>query len=236
MLSTPSRFVSSVLVTSVLVATMAATVVSAGCASVAPKPSEHVTEQSSRMSSPALTKAASATIDESLDHFIADGWVVFSKARADLDQDGRQDMVVLVEHQRSGKSVDGYPTPRTRYVLIVVQDEPFARLAAMNPDILRQKREFGMYPPTVQIDAAHGEFAITQSGGTSGRRWLYTLTFRHERARSAWYVASCSFETNSHDVRGRPQTSTGEHSYPYTLKNDFGHFDRDEFEGFCPKL
>jgi hypothetical protein len=229
--STLSRFVSSV-----LVAGLAAAVVSAGCASAASKPSESLAEQSSRASSPALTTAPSATIDESLDHFVADGWVVFGKARADLDQDGRQDLVALVEHERSGKTVDDYPMPRTRYVLLVVQGEPFARLAAMNPDILRQKREFGMHPPTVQLDAAHGEFAITQSGGTSGLRWLYTLTFQHKRARSGWFLASCSFETSSHDVRGRPQTSTGEHSYPYTLKNDLGHFDRGEFEGFCPKL
>ena len=236
MLSTPSRFVSSVQGASLAAAVLAVGCIAAGCASAAATPAESVAEQSSRASASALTTAPSATIDESLDHFVADGWVVFSKARADLDQDGRQDMVALVEHERSGKTVDGYPMPRTRYVLIVAQDEPFARLAAMSPDILRQKREFGMHPPTVQLDAAHGEFAITQSGGSTGRRWLYTLTFQHERARSGWFLSSCSFETSSYDVRGRPQTSTGEHSYPYTLKNDLGHFDRDEFKGFCPKL
>lgn len=221
---------------SVLAAALAAS--SAGCAATTAKPDQSVTEQPAATPSrpPSPRAAPIQPIEDSLEHFVPEGWVVFAKARADLDRDGRQDMVALVEHKRAGKSVDGYPMPRSRYVMVVVQGERFARLAAMSRGVLRGRDAFGMYGPSVQLQAGHGRFSITQSGGTSGHRWLYTLDFQHHRERGAWFLASCSFETNSYDVRGRPQSRTGSHSYSYTLKNDFGHFDRDEFNGFCPEL
>ncbi|QDG52207.1 hypothetical protein FIV42_16095 [Persicimonas caeni] len=216
---------------------LAAAALAASCAGASAAPSAtSATEQNAAQAIRSQPTRPSQPVDQSLDHFVPDGWVVFGRARADLDQDGRQDMVALVEHKQSGQRVDSYPLPRTRYVLIVVQGEPFARLAAMNAELLRTEHEFGMLGPTVELEASHGRFAITQSGGTSGHRWSYTLDFQHDRTRSAWYLAACSFDVTSFDVRGRPQTGTGEHSYPYTLKNDFGHYDRGEFEGFCPKL
>jgi hypothetical protein len=229
MLATPRFSSSSVLV-------LATAIVAMGCAGATTKPDERATEQRAAPGSSAPRAEHNVPIDEALDHFVPNGWVAFARARADLDEDGRQDMVALVEHERSASSIDNHSIPRSRYVIIVVDDEPFARLAAMNPEILRTKLGFGKPAPSVQLDAAHGAFSITQSGGTGGNRWSYTLNFQHHRTRSAWFLASCSFETTSQDVRGRSQSSTGQHSYPYTLDNDLGHFDRGGVDGFCPEL
>lgn len=225
------------LFSSTRIAALAAAAVVAGCAGAAPKPSAvSAVEQGQGGEALSPSVSHSRPVAQSIEHFVPAGWVVFAKAVADLDRDGEQDVVALVEHERSGKTVDSYPMPRSRYVMIVVQDAPFPRLVAMNPEILRAKDQFGMYGPTVQLEAAHGAFSITQSGGSSGHRWSYTLDFQYHPERAAWFAASCSVETNSYDVRGRPHSSSGEYSFPYTLRNDFAHYDRGEFDGFCPKL
>lgn len=172
---------------------------------------------------------------KALAHFVPQGWKVADRAEADLDEDGDSDVVALLEYGRSGESVDSYKMPTHRFVIVVLQDEPLPRLAAINAKILLADDDTsGRSLQSYSVEAREGEFSIVQNG----LQWSSTLRFDYTPKASTWYLEGCTEKTSVRKPnQAEGETKTEEESYPYTAKNDLRHYDRDQFaDTGCPFL
>lgn len=172
-----------------------------------------------------------ATPEQALEQMAPEGWSVFDSATADLNADGEDDLIALIENDAAKDGAPGDAYPQHRDVLIVVGDQPAARLAVRSERLLRQRGQFGGSSANVKLDATKGEFSIAETGGRGGYRWTIEYTFAHRPALSAWTLAQCTSRRRSPGSSWR----TEETEYPAGEEFGLENLDRRTFEGDCPK-
>lgn len=169
-----------------------------------------------------------------LEHFVPRGWIVFESATADLDGDGDEDVIALIENERNAETQPpgSLPYRTERYLMIVNAERPFPKLAALNGQILRARGDYGMSGGGIELEVGKERFSVSESGGSSSLRWRYERVFEYSADNADWYMVECTEQ--SHEVKaasaGEPET-TEYPSLPYFSLNNFAP---DAHEGACP--
>jgi hypothetical protein len=144
--------------------------------------------------------------------------------RADLDRDGRQDAILVLEATRrrpDDEESDGF----TRTLLVLVgQPDGTYREAARNDKVAYCTGCGGvMGDPFEGVAVKPGSFTVTNAGGSSWR-WSVQYTFNYSRRDRAWQlvrIVSRSFNTNQPDLEEVKVSSP---------PKDFGKIDLTEFD------
>jgi hypothetical protein len=153
---------------------------------------------------------------------------------ADLDRDGRQDAVLVLEATRrrpDDEESDGFI--RTLVVLLGQPDGTY-RDAARNDKVAYCTGCGGvMGDPFEGVAVKPGSFTVTNAGGSSWR-WTNEYTFNYSRRDRAWQlvrVVSRSMHTSKPDLE-EVKVSTPPRDFG---KIDLADFDPENWEGEGPR-
>jgi hypothetical protein len=153
---------------------------------------------------------------------------------ADLDRDGRQDAILVVEATKrrpDDEESDGFI--RTLVVLLGQPDGTY-REAARNAKVAYCTGCGGvMGDPFEGVEVKPGSFTVSNAGG-SNWRWTHTYTFNYSRRDRAWQlvrVVSRSLNTNQPDLEA-VKVSTPPKDFG---KIDLADFDPENWEGEGPR-
>jgi hypothetical protein len=156
--------------------------------------------------------------------FIERGMRPLALESADLNGDGLQDVVLVLERQPA-KPSDAEIEEQQRPLLILLRQPGRAlRLAKRNDKVIYCSTCGGvMGDPFMGIEVRAGMFAISHGGG-SGWRWSNEYTFKYSRRDATWQLVRVR-EENFH--AGQPDKVEKK---VYTPPRHFGKIGIEEFD------
>lgn len=127
---------------------------------------------------------------------VPDGYYVQGIHQGDLDEDGRDDYVMVVARQGEDSLAMQSDQPIHRdLLLILAQPDGSFGVAGHNDRVVYCTRCGGvMGDPLEEIVVDSGKVTIQQYGG-SAWRWSRTTRFVHSKERSGWFLALDSTES-----------------------------------------
>jgi hypothetical protein len=148
--------------------------------------------------------------------FVETGLTVLAIERGDLNRDGREDAVLVLEPN---------DPEQPRPLLILVRDAKGALQLAKRSDKAVLCRDCGgiMGDPFQSVNVEKGRFTIEHYGGSSWR-WSASYTFAWSRRDQSWQLVKV--ESSSFHVSDPGSEETTVHTPP----KDFGLIDVEEFD------
>lgn len=182
----------------------------------------------------------SRPVPRALQALVPAGWSVLAWQRADLNADGRADLVYVLQRLRDAPApasartepdVDGdgdlanAESPRPLVVALAAADGRL-RVAARNDRIVRCRACGGVWPePFEALTAWRGGFALAHYGG-SGLRWSERWRFDHDAKAGTWFLSAW---VDGWDTAGRAQ-----HLHRTLVRGQ--HFGSVRFEQLDPEV
>lgn len=159
--------------------------------------------------------------------FVPGGQIVIAQARADLDADGRDDVLLVLEADREATK-GNEPDELPRRLLILRRDASGALQLVKQSEQAVLCRQCGgvMGDPFESVEAKKGSFTITHYGG-SAWRWASRYQFNYSRRDQTWQLVYAE-ETSFH--AGDPE-KTQKKSVARPPKQ-FGKIAIDEFDPY----
>jgi len=167
--------------------------------------------------------------------FVAQGTQPIWFSKADLDKDGKDDyLLVLQKHRRPG--AEDFEIEETQRPLLVLVNGGDGKLreAARNERVVLCSNCGGvMGDPFVGIEAGAGSFTVMHYGGSSWR-WSSSVKFAYSRKDRAWQlvrVEESNFHTSDPD-KEKIEVATPPKDFG---KIDFKDFDPGKWKGVGPR-
>lgn len=158
--------------------------------------------------------------------FAEKGTKLLTFTSADLNGDGRQDYLIVLEKakEKTGEEEDAVGKDRS---LLIVMRQPDGSLKQVkrNDKIIMCSNCGGMMgDPFYKLEAGPKTFTIGLNGGGAGERWLYEFTFDYSRKDNTWQLTLAS---DMQFVVGE-----GEDAEPklYKPPKDYGKIDVQDFD------
>jgi hypothetical protein len=166
--------------------------------------------------------------------FVEPGTRALAIERADLDGDGRPDVLLVLQKQKASEPDAGMPERERPLLILTRQPDGSLKQAARNDKVVYCSTCGGMMgDPFMGITPGPRAFTVEHYGG-SGWRWSVAFTFGYSRRDGAWQlvkVDSSSFHASEPDKVDkkveRPPRDFG--------KIDFADFDPDDYAGKGPR-
>ena len=133
---------------------------------------------------------AEVTSTKDYNQLVPDGFVIMDKAEGDSNNDGTQDMLlVLKSQQEKDEELLGDDAPERMLRLLVKDANGMYSIAADNNNAIFKKNMggAGSDDPYQSITVKPGQFSITHMGGSTDR-WTYRHTFSYNKAANAWFL------------------------------------------------
>jgi hypothetical protein len=147
------------------------------------------------------------------------GFTILNKKTGDLNQDGIDDMIVVLENQQRLDT----DVPRPLLILLGSGNRMY-RLLARNDDVVLNKDEGGVFgDPFEGIAIRRGYFSIEHYGG-SAWRWTRVITFRYVPAQKQFVLhrdAGVSYHTS--DPEKTDNIVTNKAKYGKQLFTDYSN-------------
>jgi hypothetical protein len=181
-----------------------------------------------------LRESAPSAVPSELRPFVLPGTKPIEIERGDLNGDGRQDVVLVLERQKLRPSDDDIEAGQRPVLILIRQSDGRLKLAARNDAVAYCSTCGGiMGDPFVGIQIGSRSFTVSNYGG-SAWRWSFDYRFDYSRQDDAWQlvrVTESSFHTSEPNkaktkVR-RPPKDFG--------KIGFAEFDPEKFVGQGPR-
>ena len=165
--------------------------------------------------------------------FVESGTKAIWLAKADLDRDGREDAILVLE--RLARSPDDAMEDGQRPLLLLSrQADGSLRVAARNDRVVMCSACGGvMGDPFMGVEAGAGSFTVSHYGGSSWR-WSVDYSFNWSRRDRTWQlvrVESTSFHASEPD-KVETKLSTPPKDFG---KIDFADFDPEDWKGKGPR-
>ncbi|MCW5605418.1 MAG: hypothetical protein KIT18_12825 [Burkholderiales bacterium] len=182
-------------------------------------------------------RAALADVPAEVRPFIEKDSVPIELKKADLDRDGREDWLLVIQHAKPRiDPKSGYEEEGLRSLLLLVRGADGRLAAAARNDHVAYCCNCGGIwgDPFVGVDAGAGRFTVSNAGGSNRNRWTYSYTFAWSRIDSAWQLVRV--ESTAHDVLDPKGESLVVHRPPRDYgKIDFREFDPQDYKGRGPR-
>lgn len=152
---------------------------------------------------------------------IEKGAAVLASQRGDLNGDGSQDVVLVLDHPADGEGKLGRGEHRS-LLLFVRDDSGKLSKAGQNDTIVPCATCGGMVgDPFCYVRVGNGTFTVVVEGG-SRERWFDEYVFDYSMERDGWFLDSVN--------HGLTDTFTGEAKQTEMTSADFGVIGFDEFD------
>jgi hypothetical protein len=134
--------------------------------------------------------------------FVSEGTQPLSLTGADLDGDGLQDFILVLERQKARSTDPDIELGQRPLLILIRQTDGSLKLVKRNDDIIRCSTCGGiMGDPFEGVSAEPKTFTVSHSGG-SAWRWNDSYTFNYSRRDRTWQlvrVEEGSFHTSDPD-------------------------------------
>jgi len=169
--------------------------------------------------------AAPGDVPPQLRPFVEKGTKAIWFSKADLDRDGKDDYVFVLERDRPPGAEEYDMQVKQRPLLVLVQGEggKLHEVARNERVVLCSNCGGAMGDPFQGVEAGPGTFTVTHYGG-SADRWSTSVKFNYSRKDKAWQLVRVEEENfNAND----PDKGT---SKAFTPPKDFGKIDFKDFD------
>src|SRR5215831_8996990 len=176
------------------------------------------------LSTPLLLAAQELKIPAEINPFIEAGTKAIALEKADLNGDGKEDFILVLEKQSPAKNTDDFPiNQRPLLILLRGADGKLTR-AKRNEKIVMCSQCGGVFgDPFEGVIAGPGTFSVEHYGGSSWR-WKYSYKFNYSRIDKTWELVRVE-EVNYHT--SNPDKAT---TKIYTPPRHFGKIDIADFD------
>jgi hypothetical protein len=156
--------------------------------------------------------------------FIEQGTKAIALERGDLNGDGREDIILVLEKENSARDENDFPVNQ-RPLLILLRDAGGKlTLAKRNERIIMCSHCGGVFgDPFEGVIAGRNTFSVEHYGG-SNWRWKYSYKFNYSRIDKTWQLVRVQ-ELEYHT--SNPNTGK---TKIYTPPKDFGKIDIADFD------
>lgn len=156
--------------------------------------------------------------------FVETGTKAIAAERGDLNGDGREDFILVLEKESPAKDEDGFPSDQRPLLILLRGADGGLTLAKRNERIVMCSQCGGIFgDPFEGVTVGRNTFTAEFYGG-SAWRWKYSYRFNYSRIDKTWQlvrVESLSYHTSDPD---KVQTRV------YTPPKDFGKIDVADFD------
>jgi hypothetical protein len=179
----------------------------------------------------AVQEAADVEVPAAARPFVTAGTRPLAFEPADLNRDGRQDAVLVVETVTTDPETDG----RTRILLVLLgQPDGSFREARRNAKVAYCSACGGMMGDPFQgVSAGAGTFTVENAGGSSWR-WGVGYRFNYSRRDDTWQLVRV--EENSYHASEAAESKTVVSTPPKDFgRIDIADFDPEDWKGRGPR-
>jgi len=156
--------------------------------------------------------------------FVEKGTEAIALEKGDLNGDGREDFILVLEKQNPTTDKDGFPSDQRPLLILLRGADGKLALAKRNERIVMCSQCGGVFgDPFEGVIVGRNTFSVEHYGGSSDR-WKYSYKFNYSRTDKTWQLVRVE-EINYH-------TSNPEHMKTkiYTPPKDFGKIDIADFD------
>ena len=156
--------------------------------------------------------------------FVEKGTAAIALEKGDLNGDGREDFILVLEKENPAKDKDDLPSAQRPLLILLRGADGKLALTKRNERIVMCSQCGGIFgDPFEGVIAGRNTFSVEHYGG-SGVRWKYSYKFNYSRIDKTWQlvrVEDLSYHT-SNPNKGKTQI--------YTTPKDFGKIDIADFD------
>jgi hypothetical protein len=166
------------------------------------------------LSSMNIVAIASVNVPDEIKAFIHSGTTLIDYQAADLNADGRQDAIIIIEKISENNIVANEP----RIVIILLRKENGElETAELNDRAYLCKECLGSgFVNEQSITASKATFSVFNQGGSPRYRWTKEFTFQYYTRAKTWILAKV--KTSVIDLDNKERFKTKSFVYPKSLK------------------
>ena len=156
--------------------------------------------------------------------FVEPGTKAIALEKADLNGDGTQDFILVLEKENSAKDADDFPVNQRPFLILLRGSDGKLTVAKRNEKMIMCSQCGGIFgDPFDSVIAGRNTFSVEHYGG-SAWRWKFSYKFNYSRIDKTWQLVRVE-EINYHTSNPNKATTK-----IYTPPNDFGKIDVADFD------
>ena len=156
--------------------------------------------------------------------FVEAGTKAIAVEKSDLNGDGREDFILVLEKEKPAKDADDFPVGQRPLLILLRGADGKLTMIKRNDRVVMCSQCGGVFgDPFEGVIAGHNTFSIEHYGGSSWR-WKYSYKFNYSRIDKSWQlvrVEDISYHTSDPE---KAKTKI------YRPPKDFGKIDIANFD------
>lgn len=156
--------------------------------------------------------------------FVEPGTRAIALEQSDLNGDGREDFILVIEKEKPTKDADDFPVGQRPFLILLRGADGKLTVAKRNDRIVMCSQCGGVFgEPFEGVIAKRNSFSVEHYGGSS-ERWKFSYVFNYSRIDKTWQLVKV---TEIHYHTSNPNGGT---TKIYTPPKDFGKIDIADFD------
>jgi len=160
--------------------------------------------------------------------FVESGTKAIALEKSDLNGDGRDDFILVLEKEKPAKDADDFPVGQRPLLILLRGADGKLTLAKRNDRVVMCSQCGGVFgDPFEGVIAGKNTFSVEHYGGSSWR-WKYSYKFNYSRIDKTWQLVRV--EDISYHTSDPEKAKTKIYTRPkYFGKIDIARFDPDNY-------
>ena len=156
--------------------------------------------------------------------FVESGTKAIALEKSDLNGDGKEDFILVLEKEKPAKDADDFPVGQRPLLILLRGVDGKLTLAKRNERIVMCSQCGGVFgDPFEGVIAGRNTFSVEHYGGSSWR-WKYSYKFNYSRINKTWQLVKVE-EINYHTSNPEKMKTK-----IYTPPRHFGKIDVANFD------
>jgi hypothetical protein len=156
--------------------------------------------------------------------FVESGTKAIALEKGDLNGDGREDFILVLEKEKPAKDADDFPVGQRPLLVLLRGADGKLTVAKRNERIVMCSQCGGVFgDPFEGVIAGRNTFSVEHYGGSSWR-WKYSYKFNYSRIDQTWELVRVE------DISYHTSNPNGGTTKIYTPPRDFGKIDIANFD------